>query len=571
MVSFRRRSVSGTHRHRLRPGQLHNFNSKAAPPDKAALTRLNLKTEWSLYLPVEGHRDGLTQVQTIGDQVFVQTRAGMLIAVDARTGRTQWAARLGTGADGNAYPVAANSRFVFCAHVTKLYAFYRYTGVTEFVAELGSPPTTGLAADEDAVYAVLGVRAGSGGAHRIAVYDMPPPISINVAGKGTLDPLGQGASSTATSSVDDLLGRYSPGTNIGSGSQSDDREVYAPVRPDVLQVPPGSATGGRTPSVSTLPSVVPPYSLGNRAPSPSLGILPSLRYPYHLRLESGRYIQQTPSLGVIPPSVAASLLLADLRPKSVGPKVRWEYALTSRILYPLTQTSTRVWTVTEGNFVLAVNKLSRVGKVVTEVKEQLNSPIAAAPVQAGTMNYIPLGNGTLLAVDATSGNLDGGLNIKWRANPGGVNNHSPFITAKFVYAAGDDGGVTCINRANGDVIWRSAENADRVIGANNEFVYIRDRQGRFLVFAAGRATDPARKKSVPLGTANFSEFNVHVVNTASDRIYLAANNGLLVCLRDLSPKYAKPVVIWPVSVVNPPPRETVIGGGANPPPPKKMP
>ncbi|QJW95556.1 outer membrane protein assembly factor BamB family protein [Frigoriglobus tundricola] len=527
--------------------------SKAAPPPKAVLDRLNLKSEWTQFLPVGGTRDTLVSVQTIDDQVFVQTRAGTLFALDALTGRVQWAARLGNGSYGNAYPVAANSQFVFCAHVTTLYAFYRYTGVTEFVTDLETPPTTGLACDEQSVYCVLGMRPGNAGAHRVAVYDMPRPIAINEAVKEAGDPLGRAARPAATGAVDDLLKRYHPGATGTPLIETFD----SPVLPKDLEAPIGGATGSRTPSVSTLPSVMPPYSLGNRSPAPSLATLPSVRQPYHIRQDAGRYVQQTPSLGVIPPSIAASLALADLRPKTVAPPLRWEYGLNSRILYPLHLTPTRVWAVAEGNMVIALNKNSQAGKVVTEVSERLSSPVAAAPSATGQTHYVPLGNGNLVAVDASSGNLDGGLSIKWRSVPGGINNHSPYITKAFVYASGDDSGVICVNRETGEVVWRSDDNVDRIIGANEEFAYLRNRQGRFLVYDAKRPGGADHKRTLPLGSADLSEFNIHIVNTASDRVYLAADNGLIVCLRDASAKYAKPMRLWPPADVNPPKRISV--------------
>jgi outer membrane protein assembly factor BamB len=284
-----------------------------------------------------------------------------------------------------------------------------------------------------------------------------------------------------------------------------------------------------------------------------LNALPAFQQPYHLRVESGKYIQQAPSLGVLP-SLAASQILSDLRPKSIQPPLRWEYGLPSRILYPLTLTPTRAWAVTEGNVVLALNKNTHAGKVVIEAREHLAHAIPAAPSQSGTTNFIPFGNGTMVAIDATSGSLTGGLNIRWRADTGGINNRSPFVTKNFIYASGDDSGVACVSREHGELVWRSEDNADRIIGANEEFVYIRDRQGRFLVFDAKRATDPARKKSVALGAIDLSEFNVNIVNTASDRIYLAADNGLIVCLRDASPKYVRPIRIWPAPDVNTPKR-----------------
>ena len=543
------------------PAQRGGTYSEAVPPDKAVLDRLNLRTEWTAVVPVEGTRDTLTQVQTIDDQVFVQTRAGLLVALDARTGRAQWSARLGNGSPGISHPVAANGRFVFCAHVTKLYGFYRYTGQTEFVTDLGTPPTVGLAADDQAVYCVLGVRPGSAGAHRVAVYDMPRGISVNEPVKGPAGAFAQGAKATATSPVDDLLKRYSP-----DAVRANPDEFEPVVRPNVLETPAVGYTGTKTPSLSVLPSVAPPYSLDNRAPAPSLNVLPTMRQPYHLRLDSGKYIQSTPSLSTIPPSIAASLLLSDLRPKGVEPPLRWEYALTSRVAYPAALTPTRAWVVTADNTVYALNKLSQAGKVTVEVSDRLTSPVAAAPAVGGTTHYLPLGNGTMMAVDATSGNLTGGLSVKWRGDPGGLNNHAPFLTNGHVYAAGDDTGVACLDRATGDLVWRSDASADRVIGATEELLYVRDRQGRLLVYDAKRPTDPARKRSRPLGSADLPAFGIHVVNTASDRVYLAADNGLIVCLRDARAKYAKPVRIWPAAEVNPAKKVGVEGVGGDAPP-----
>lgn len=566
--------------------------SKAVPPDKTALDRLNLRTEWTQFLPVEGNRDALTQVQTIDDQVFVQTRAGLLVAIDANTGRIQWAARLGnTGTNANAYPVAANSQFVFAAHVTKLYAFYRYGGAVEFIADLdavglrqtGGSLSVGLAADERAVYTVLG-------ASRIAVFDLPRPITVTAPNKAAADPLGQGGKPNAASSVDDLIKRYAPGRT----ATPEQVQFESPYRPGV-SAPPlvGGMSGSKTPSLQAVPSVTPPYGLDQRAPAPSLTSVGSLAQPYRMRSEASRFVQQTPSLSTIPPSVAASLALTDLRPRGVAPPLRWEFGLSSRVLYPPVLTATRVWAITEGNVAVALNKLSEGGKVISEVSERLTASISAPPAASGITHYIPLGNGTLVAVDATGGNLSGGVIAKWRAVPGGINNHTPYVTKDFVYASGDDSGVVCVRRIDGplkpaaaapkaempkeepkgdapkempedasafearpreyfagEIVWRSDDGADRIIGANEEFVYIRDRQGRFLVYDARRATDAAGKRSAPLGSANFSEFNVNVVNTASDRVYLAADNGLLVCLRDANPKYARPVRIWPPAEVN---------------------
>ncbi|MBX9583619.1 MAG: PQQ-binding-like beta-propeller repeat protein, partial [Gemmataceae bacterium] len=515
------------------PAQPNNVYSKAVPPTKAALDRLNLRTEWTLQLPAEGTRDAITQVQTLGDQLFVQSRNGALVAVDALTGRIQWVARLGNGSPGNSYPVAANSTFVYCAHLTKLYAFYRYTGQTEFVAELGTPPTTGLAADEEGVYCVLGVRPGSAGAHRVAVFDVVRPVQVREPGQDKGDGLAGASRGKTANPVDEIIKRY--GTEP---QRSEDAPEPQPLRP-TTGAPESGYTGSKTPSLSTLPSVVPPYNLDNRAPSPAVNVLPSMRQPYRLRAESGKYVQQTASIGVIPPSVASSLALSDLRPQSVAPPLRWEYGVTSRLLYPLVLTPNRVWGATDDRTVLALGKRLNKGAVVTEVSDRLPSAVSAPPVATGTSHYVPLDSGALVALSAAVGNPISGPIVLWRADTGGLNNRAPYISKNRVYAAGEDTGVVCIDRGTGTILWRTEKGADRVIGANEEFLYVRDHQGRLLVYDAARATDPAGKRSAPLGSGQFGEFNVHIVNTASDRIYLAADNGLIVCLRDAAAKYAK--------------------------------
>ena len=234
---------------------------------------------------MEGNRDAAHAMQTIGDQVFVQTQGGLLVALDAT--RASVGRPAGPTLPQLSYPVAANAQFVFVSHVTKLYAFYRYTGVTEFVADLGTTPTTGLTCDDRAVYCVLGMRTGSAGAHRIAVYDLPRAITVNEPVKAAADALGQGAKTTATSPVDDLLKRYNAG---GVTIQPD---VFEPaVRPNVLEVPVGGATVPRPLGVHPAERGAALLAGQPRPRPPSLNTLPSFRQPLPRALEAGKYIQR---------------------------------------------------------------------------------------------------------------------------------------------------------------------------------------------------------------------------------------------------------------------------------------
>jgi outer membrane protein assembly factor BamB len=529
--------------------------SRAVPPDKTALNRLNLKTEWSLYLPVDGRRDSIELIQTFDDQMFVQTKTGLLIAIDVQTGRVQWSAALGNGGYSNVYPVAVNSTFVFVTNVTTLYAFYRYTGVTEFTMGLGTVPTAGLAADDSGLYAVLASRPGSSGTQRLAAFNIPRPIVIpNLANRSDVKTGEQGE--RLLHPVKDLTDRY-PGP--AAYRPRYDEEFARSRRASLHEVPVGGLSGSRTPSLAVMPKVTAPYTMEGGPFSPSLAAIPSLRQPYHLRDDANRYLQRTPSISSIPPSVAAALMLGDLRPRGVSPPLRWEYGLDSRVLFTPVQSPLRLWLATDNRSFLALSKIDKQIVVTGPLWEQ----IAARPGQAETLAYVPLVDGTLVAVDLEGGNQTAGVNSPWRVNIGGLMNRTPLVTEDAVFVAGDNTGVARVDRKSGTLIWRTERAADRIAAVNEEFAYVRDRHGRLLVYDANRAT-AGTGRSAPLTGINVAEFNVPVVNTVSDRVYLAADNGLIVCLRDASPKYAAPVRMTVDATINPPAGDMVRGFGNQP-------
>jgi outer membrane protein assembly factor BamB len=540
----------------LTSAQIPSGGASAVPIDRAVLDRLNLRAEWVQYLPIQGRLDGISLIQTIDDQLFVQTRTGMLIALDARTGQVMWSAVLGNGGATNVYPVATNSRFVFAVNVTRLWCFYKDTGVVEFNTDLSFPtingftgaPILGPVADESGVYIAAG--AGGSGATRMVVYNLPKSIALpTTAAQGKAED----QAGRQVNPVDELAKRYPP---AGATRTQIDKDTFDPtlrVRP-----PGGGSTGQRSPSLAVTATMTPPYSLDNGGRTASIATLPTLRQPYRLRTDFQRDIQRTPSISTIPPAIAATLALTDLRPKGIEPSLRWEYGLPGRLDFPLVLTPGRVWSVTDGRMVLAVAKPDR----KREVAADLLTRVAAPPGQAGTIGYFPLDDGNLIAVDLTGGNEIAGVNQIWRATVGGIMNRTPLVTADAVYAGGDNSGVARVNRSTGELVWRSDATADRVVAVNQEFAYVRDRQGRLLVYDARRATDASHRVSAPLTGIDAGQFTVPVVNTVSDRIYLASETGLIMCLRDASAKYARPMRMAPpllVDVPPPPKKEAKMG------------
>ena len=503
------------------------------PPDKSVLDRLNLRSEWALQVPLEGKRDAVTLIQSLDDQLFVQTRTGMLSALDAATGRLQWTVHLGDGHFTNTYPVAANSRLVFAVSVTKLYALYRYTGLVEFQMDLATTPTAGLSATDDLLFAVLATRPGTSGTSRLEVYRLPRPIALPVtaAGKDVI------RGDTPPHPVDTLIDRY-PTSGVPRTSFFEPENT---TRPPARSVPSGSFTGSTTPSLAAAQTVNSPYYLESGARTPELLTVPSLRQPYRIHGSDGQLIQKTASVGVIPPSVASALALSDLRPKGVQPTKLIELSLTSRILYPLLLTPLRAWAATDADELIAASTKDR----VREVYYKTSAVVAAAPGQANDIGYFPLADGNLLAVDLTTGNLAGGANVLWRATVGGLNNHAPLITRNNVYASGENSGVARVDRTTGQVLFRTEGPADRVLASTDDFLYVRNHQGRLLIYDARQTLDPAFGRVRPLTGVDLPAFNVPFTNTVTDRLYLAADNGLIVCLREATPRYSRPVRMAP--------------------------
>ena len=69
--------------------------SHPAPPADDALRRLNLTMQWRAYVPMDGRRDGIVRAELDGKDLFVLTRSGMVMRLDAETGTVHWKTRVG--------------------------------------------------------------------------------------------------------------------------------------------------------------------------------------------------------------------------------------------------------------------------------------------------------------------------------------------------------------------------------------------------------------------------------------------------------------------------------------------
>ncbi len=515
------------------------YRTSASPPDAADLARHNLRTEWTANVPLQGGRDGVATVQVVdAGQVFAQTHSGLLVALDAVTGAKQWAYRY-PAAYSTAYPVGVNDDFVFAVNVARLMCFSRVTGVVEFDFELPGSATVGPVADKELVYVTLNGT-------RLVAYTFPQ--ILRAVNKSRPEDAG-----LVRNPADLVASRYGTAANFAGLKDESFTRLYLPQEPksDI-----GLYTGQRTPSITALPSVTPPYTLDNRGlyVTPSVTSLPTLRQPYSLKPDYLRYNQRTPSISVLPPSVARAAELANFRPRGVEPTIRWTHTGGRRYTYPPVLTdnesvtnlkdspaTTRLWATTDGPVVEAIDKRTQLAQVTATLQDVVSSPLTG-PVPVGTdrLGFVGLRDGTVVALNLLQGGPQG-PKVEWRAGVGGAINRRPVAARDAVFASGDQAGTTKIDIATGEVVWRSELGADRFVAANDEFVYLKDRGGRLAIYDRQRPTDAASRRSLPLAKLDVPGFGVDVANEKSDRLVLASDNGLVVCLRDASAKYARPV------------------------------
>ena len=522
--------------------------SSAAPPDKSALDRLNLKNEWTAFIPLDGRQDAFGSVQIVDEgQMFVQTRSGLLVALDAVTGSKQWTFRY-PATYVNLYPVCVTDEFVFAVNIARLYCFNRYSGVLEFNYELPGSVTSGPIADKEVVYVTLNGT-------RLIAYRYPAAL------KATNNKAKSGDTKKPENAAEAVAARFAP---LASFQGLKDDEFTRTNVPQSTSGDTGVYQGQHTPSVSVLPTITPPYTLSNRGLSstPSVTVVPSLRQPYRLKPDFMQFNQRTPSVQSLPPSVAQAYVLANLRPRGIQPTELWIHTSTRRYMnQPVLSDNdgvttvidkasvSRVWLTTDSSTIEGVDKRDGSYQINTKVQDTVTAPMAG-PVQVAPdklLGFVGLIDGNVVAIDLLRGSLQG-HRTEWRATVGGYMNRKPVATKDAVFAAGDQSGVAKIDMETGEMVWKTESYADRLLGLNDEFVYVRDRLGNLLIYDRKKATDVESRRSTPLAKMSVAGFNVPITNDKTDRIFLAADSGILVCLRDASSKYTKPMRLVPAIV-----------------------
>lgn len=405
------------------------FTRPSVPP-REALDRLNLKVGWQAAIPMDSTRDGLATFQMAGKQILVQTRSGLITALDRETGQSLWRNRVGKPYE-TTQPLGWNTKSVFVAHGTWLYGLDRNTGQVQWKYSLPDAVAAGVAADDDRIYLALGVG-------RISVYILPEISRREIVVAGT-------------------------------------KSFLPKIETPQIQIP--SFYGGSSGSTS--------------------------------------------GVGPLSGAIQAS------RDEQVGPRPIHQEDLRAGSgveLGPLLTPIEMVWATSQGT-VLVLPKSNEFP--IRPYRFPTDGHILGQPGQYGEYAYIASTDGNLYALHITTGRTI------WRFTGGNPIAQKPAVTNEDVYVAPANSGLHRIDRITGQVLWKNAT-AQRFLATNPKFVYAADRSGRLMVLDRARGTD----LSTYDGTRGYV---MPLFNEMSDRLFLAAHDGSLVCLHDRD--YGNPVTM----------------------------
>lgn len=144
-----------------------------------------------------------------------------------------------------------------------------------------------------------------------------------------------------------------------------------------------------------------------------------------------------------------------------------------------------------------------------------NGTLAAVPGQYESITYFGDNRGTVYALNMESGRL------LWRYLAADPLAYAPVALDADVYITTGRHGLHRLRRDAGREVWVNRD-ADRFLAANQRYVYALDRLGNLLVLDGRRGGTLAKYSVV--------DWKLPVVNELTDRVYLAANDGQIMCL-----------------------------------------
>jgi hypothetical protein len=210
------------------------------------------------------------------------------------------------------------------------------------------------------------------------------------------------------------------------------------------------------------------------------------------------------------------------------PKRFWDEVTTYRLEYRPMQTREFLLLPTPSGTVMTYGKYPPANfDTVEHFSYTMSSGASVGAGQFGEQAYVGSKDGTVYAFDIPAARL------LWRHVTGDPITRRPIALEEEVYVTSKNAGLTRLDRSTAAAPWRvphrgvvleSNPEADRFLAANGKFVYALDHSGRLLVLS--------RRLGTTLSRYNVRDWPFPVPNEVTDRLYLGANNGTILCLHD---------------------------------------
>ena len=218
---------------------------------------------------------------------------------------------------------------------------------------------------------------------------------------------------------------------------------------------------------------------------------------------------------------------------SPQPEYYWGYLLGNEAseFPPLVHGDQVSLLTTAGNLISVprFGKFPRTGRENFEFKT--TGKVAAEAGQFAKIAYVGSLDFNLYAINMSGGQL------VWRYVSGAPIMQKPEVNDRDVFVVADRAGMRRVDRMTGREVWNNRD-ASRFLAANNSFVYAFDKLRKFYVLDHRRGTTLAK--------FDLSDWAIPVPNDMTDRIYLAANDGQILCLRHRD--HVKPLVMKTLEV-----------------------
>jgi outer membrane protein assembly factor BamB len=233
---------------------------------------------------------------------------------------------------------------------------------------------------------------------------------------------------------------------------------------------------------------------------------------------------------------------ADWLNRGPQPHLLWQYLGTSPLEQsPLIAPDVVLLAGADGTFFATTRDLR-----ITKYRFKADAPLAAPVGQYNETAYVASTEYDVYALDMLAGK------ITWRFVSGTPITRKPEVNDDDVYISPNRPNLARVDRLSGEKKWSNAK-ADRFLAANKKFVYAFDANGQLLILD--------HKHGTILFALDTRDFVVPVTNQLTDRLFLASNDGLLVCLRDRD--YPKPVIMKTIKET-PAPKPKSEGGSEKP-------